>query len=119
MGFEMAEADLLDEHGQDLSDPGRRRRVDALSTEGVQGRAEFLAGGPVGSGKDVQAQTDAGWPGAFQPPAPTDPDVKVSLYPAPLTRRSSKRMGPLPLGEQAGLSRDQPVPPPLEPFVGP
>lgn len=54
----MAEADLLDEHGQDLSDPGRRRRVDALSTEGVQGRAEFLAGGPVGSGKDVQAQTD-------------------------------------------------------------
>ena len=63
--------------------------------------------------------TSAGWPGAFQPPAPTDPDVKVSLYPAPLTRRSSKRMGPLPLGEQAGLSRDQPVPPPLEPFVGP
>jgi hypothetical protein len=37
MGFEAAKADLLDEHSEDLSDPGRRRGVNGLSAEGVQG----------------------------------------------------------------------------------
>ncbi len=42
------------------SDAGRRRRADALSAKGVQGRTEFLAGSPVGTGKDVPADADLG-----------------------------------------------------------
>jgi len=39
-----------------------------------------------------------GWPGASQPPAPTDPDVTVSRHPALLTSVSDW-LYPLPLGE--------------------
>ena len=57
-------------------------------------------------------------PGALQPPAPTDPGVTVSRHRALLTSRSA-RADPLPVGEQAGLSFEQPGPPPFEPLVGP
>jgi hypothetical protein len=39
-----------------------------------------------------------GWPGASQPPAPTDPDVTVSCHPA-LLISVSDWLRPLPLGE--------------------
>src|SRR6266498_1844999 len=59
-----------------------------------------------------------GWPGASQPPAPTDPGVTVSRHRALLTSRS-ERTNPSPMGEQAGFSLEEPGPPPLEPLVGP
>ena len=59
-----------------------------------------------------------GWPGASQPPAPTDPDITVSRYSAPLTHRS-ERANPLPLGEEARCPLEHLVPPPREPLEGP
>src|SRR5438046_7875358 len=59
-----------------------------------------------------------GWPGASQPPAPTDPGVTVSRHRALLTGLSV-RTDPLPVGEQSGRSLEEPGPPPLEPPVGP
>jgi lactate permease len=47
--------------------------------------------------------TEVGWPGASQPPAPSDPGVTVSRHRA-LPTSTSVRADPLPLGEQAGLS---------------
>ncbi|HEY6425277.1 MAG TPA: nitroreductase family protein, partial [Pseudonocardiaceae bacterium] len=44
-----------------------------------------------------------GWPGASQPPAPTDPGVTISCHRALLTSRSV-RVDPPPVGEQAGRS---------------
>ena len=44
-----------------------------------------------------------GWPGASQPPAPTDPGVTLSRHPALLTGLSV-RADPLPVGEQGWLS---------------
>jgi hypothetical protein len=71
----------------DASDPVLKARFyDEVGIEGVYDpKTQSVAiearvpNGRVGGG-------DAGWPGASQPPAPTDPDVKVSLYPARLTR---------------------------------
>jgi len=44
-----------------------------------------------------------GWPGASQPPAPTDPGVTLARHRALLTSWSV-RVDPPPVGEQAGLS---------------
>src|ERR1700740_529383 len=58
-----------------------------------------------------------GWPGALQPPAPTDPGVTVSRHRALLTGRSA-RANPSPMREQVGCSIDHPSPPALEPREG-
>ena len=50
-------------------------------------------------------------------PGSHDPDVKVSLYPAPLTRPLVRIRQARPSSKEQGW-RDQPVPPPLEPLVG-
>src|ERR1039458_1136458 len=50
-------------------------------------------------------------------PAPTDPDVTVSRYPALLIRRS-ERANPLPMGEETRRSVEHIVPPPSEPLQG-
>ncbi len=47
--------------------------------------------------------SEVGWPGASQPPAPSDPGVTVSRHRA-LLICLSVRTDPLPLGEQTGLS---------------
>jgi hypothetical protein len=60
MGLEAAEADELDEHGENLAHPRRRGRLDTLRTKGVQRKTEFLAGGPVGPSEDLQAEADLG-----------------------------------------------------------
>jgi len=59
---------------------------------------------------------DAGWPGALQPPAPTDPGVTVSHHPAPLTML--KERGPTAIGRRDGAVFRAVRPPPLEPLVG-
>ena len=59
-----------------LAPPNRRRRPTT--------RAAF-AGGPQGLGRPV------GWPGALQPPAPSDPGVTVSRHRALLIARQYAR----------------------------
>ena len=68
-------------------------------------------------GERAQRAQWVGWPGASQPPAPSDRSVTVSRHRALLTSRSV-RAGPLPVGEQAGLARGEPCPPSSESFVG-
>ena len=51
-----------------------------------------------GSGGGGDPVAVVGWPGASQPPAPTDPGVTVSRHRALLTGRSG-RVDPLPVGE--------------------
>ena len=70
------------------------------------------------SGRIRCSHDGSGGRGESHPPAPSDPVVKVSLHRAPLID-GSERANPLPLGEQSGLSIDQPAPPPLEAVVAP
>ncbi len=51
---------MLDEDGEDLPHTGGRGRVDAASAEGMRDDAQFLAGGPVGTGENVRAEADLG-----------------------------------------------------------
>ena len=47
---------------------------------------------------DLATNVKSGGRGDLHPPAPTDPDVTVSRYPAPLTRRSVSTSGPTSTG---------------------
>src|SRR6266542_1654583 len=79
---------------------------------------EDVSDGVGARGRECLPNPVGGWPGASQPPAPTDPGVTVSRHRALLTNRS-ERTNPSPMGEQAGFSLEEPGPPPLEPLVGP
>jgi hypothetical protein len=60
----------------------------------------------------------SGGRGHRSPRLPRNPGVTVSRHRAPLIRRSVPA-DPLPVGEQAAHSFDQPGPPPFEPSLGP
>ena len=98
------------------SPPGRRKmRAERDSCRGgcsaehrAVSVATLVASGGVGDPVVV-----VGWPGALQPPAPTDPGVTVSRHRALLTGRSA-RANPSPVREQVGRSIEHPSPPALE-----
>src|SRR5918995_2094024 len=101
-------------------------RLLAVRSNGA-GRSSGVALGRGGAGRlrrrsgpprTTLASRRVGWPGASQPPAPSDPGVTVSRHRA-LLIGPSLRTDPPPVREEAGLSFLQPGPPPLEPSIAP
>ena len=72
---------------------------------------------PTNCSLETQRRT-VGWPGALQPPAPTDPGVTVSRHRALLISVSTQRTH-CHWANRRGSRSMQPRPPPLEPLEGP
>ena len=68
---------------------------DELSKEWLAARCVAPEGGKTSEAWTAEGPGVVGWPGALQPPAPSDPGVTVSRHRALLTRFAGQRsLGP-------------------------